>query len=291
MVRIPFVPMPLEKALRFARMFYASGSAIAKTRPGLKLALYQAGLDIDPRQFAAVAVFSSIFFGTMMFSVALGIGIVTGALDIFVSIFVGLGFGGFVFMYLLTWPNLAGKRKVKELERDILNALQHMLIEIKSGVPLFNAMLGISDGYGKVSEEFKKIVREINAGTQETQALDKASERNPSLYFRRAIWQLVNALKAGSDVGRALEAIVDNLMKDQLVAIRKYGQELNPYTMMYMMFAVILPSLGITFLIIISSFSGIIIPNLIFPLIIFVLVIFNFFYIGLIKTKRPSIEV
>lgn len=291
MARIPFVPMPVERALKLSRMFYGVGSAVAKTRPGLKLALYQAEVNIDPRQYVAIAIFSAVFFGVMMLFVGFAIGILTGVLDFLISILVGLAFGGFVFVYLLTWPALLGRRKIKELEKDILNALQHVHIEIKSGVPLFNAFVGITEGYGKVSEEFKKVVKEINAGVPETEALNRASERNPSLYFRRAIWQLVNALKAGSDVAKALEGIVDNLVKEQLIAIRKYGQELNPYTMMYMLFAVILPSLGITFLIIISSFTGITVPPLIFPFILLVLVIFQFFYIGLIKTKRPPMEV
>lgn len=115
--------------------------------------------------------------------------------------------------------------------------------------------------------------------------------RNPSLYFRRAIWQLVNALKAGSDIASALGAIVETLTREQIIAIRRYGQELNPYTMIYMLAAVILPSLGITFLIIISSFTGLQIPTLIFPAILVFLAFFQFFYSGIIKTKRPVMEV
>ena len=291
MVRIPFVPFPLEKASKLARPFYGFGSAVAKAKPGLKLSLYQIDIEIAPRQFAAVAIFSAMLFSMFVFGLALAVGILVGTLNLPISMLAGLGFGGFVFIYILTWPALIGKRKVKELDRDILSALQHILIEIKAGVPLFPAMIGVSEGYGKISQEFKKIVKEINAGIPEADALDKSSERNPSIYFRRAIWQLVNALKAGSDIAKALEGIVDNLVKDQLIAIRKYGQELNPYTMMYMLFAVILPSLGITFLIILSTFSGVQIPNLIFPLILFVLIVFQFFYLGLIKTKRPSMDV
>ena len=56
---------------------------------------------------------------------------------------------------------------------------------------------------------------------------------------------------------------------------------------MYMLVAVIMPTLGITFLIILTSFSGLQIPLVIFPVIIVVLAIFQYFYMGMIKTKRP----
>ena len=173
------------------------------------------------------------------------------------------------------------------LEADLLNSLQHMLVEIKSGVPLFNSMVSISDDYGEVSEEFRKVVKEINAGKSEIKALEEASRRNPSLYFRRTLWQLTNSIKAGSDIGDTLEAIVHNLTQEQIIEIRKYGQELSPYTLIYMLIAVIMPTLGITFLIILSSFAGIEIPKLTFPVIIIGLAIFQYFFMGIIKTKRP----
>jgi flagellar protein FlaJ len=149
--------------------------------------------------------------------------------------------------------------------------------------------VGVSTGYEKLSDEFMKIVKNINAGKSQIEALNEASERNPSLYFRRALWQIVNAIKAGSDIGNTLEVITNDLSDKQINEIKSYGQELNPWTMMYMIVAVIAPSLGVTFLIILSSFSGISIPELIFPAILLGLFLFQIFFIGFIKSKRPSI--
>jgi len=58
---------------------------------------------------------------------------------------------------------------------------------------------------------------------------------------------------------------------------------------MYMLVAVIMPTLGITFIIILSSFSGLKIPDFLFPMILLVLTIFQYFYMGIIKTKRPAL--
>jgi len=284
---IPFVPFPIKRAIKSARIFEGIGASISKSMPSLKLELYQAEIQTLPREYCSVAVFSSIFYFLLLTPLIFFIGLIVGRIDVFLPFVIGIVFSVFVFFYILKYPGLMARRRMRTLERDLLNALQHILIEIKSGIPLFNALIGVSDGYGEVSEEFEKVVKEVNAGTPEIDALENASRRNPSLYFRRAIWQITNAIKAGSDISTALEAIVDGLMKEQVIAIRRYGQELNPYTMIYMLVAVIMPTLGITFLIILSSFAGINIPKTTFPLIVIVLGIFQYFYMGIIKTKRP----
>ncbi len=285
---IPFVPFPLKKALKISRIFQGIANGIAKSIPSMKLDLYQAGMDIAPRDYASLAVFTGFFYFVMMFPLIFAVGLIVGRVDFVPPLAVSGIFSVFVYFYILRFPKLKAARRTRKLERDLLGALQHILIEIKSGVPLFNALLGVSDGYGEVSDEFKKVVKEINAGTAEIESLERSSKRNPSLHFRRALWQITNAIRAGSDIANALEAIVNALTAEQVIAIRRYGQELSPYAMMYMLIAVIMPTLGITFLIILSSFAGLNIPTYIFPVIILALGIFQFFYMGIIKTKRPA---
>jgi flagellar protein FlaJ len=285
---IPFVPFPLKKLRRVIKIFEKSGNLVAKSVPSLKLNLYQAEIHLSPTRYASVVVFTSVFYFFLLTFLVFFIGLLVGKVDFLLPLSIGTIFSFFVFSYLLKYPKFVAIRRMKKLERDLLNALEHILIEIKSGVPLFNAMVGVSEGYGEISKEFEIIVKEINAGVSEIEALERALVRNPSLHFRRAVWQITNAMKAGSDVASALEAIVDNLTREQIIAIRRYGQELSPYTLMYMLVAVIMLTLGITFLIILSSFSGIQIPEVIFPLVLIGLSIFQYFFMGMVKTKRPS---
>lgn len=85
--------------------------------------------------------------------------------------------------------------------------------------------------------------------------------------------------------------MVENLTNEQKVQIRKYGSQLNPMAMMYMMVAVIIPSLGITFIIIMSSFSGFEVTKSIFWSILGFIAFFQFMFIGLIKSRRPPVEI
>jgi len=242
---IPFVPFPLRKAIKEAKIFESVGAVIAKSRPSLKLDLFQAEIQMHPKVYASIVALTTTFYFFVMTPIIFLVGFLArGKPDFLLPFAVGGIFSLFVFSYLMRYPKFIALRRIKKLEKDLLNSLEHILIEIKSGVPLFNAMIGVTEGYGEVSDEFKIAVKEINAGIPEIKALERASLRNPSLHFRRSLWQITNAMKAGSDIASALEAIVINLTQEQIIAIRKYGQELSPYTLIYMLIAIIMPTLG-----------------------------------------------
>ena len=192
------------------------------------------------------------------------------------------------FLYLLTYPLVNARQRVRTLEKDLLFALRHGLIEIRSGVTLFDTMAAIArGGYGTVSDEFDKVIREINAGTPEEKALEKTAFENPSIPLREVIWQLSNAIKAGSDIAATFENLVIQFEKEQFITIQKYGKEMNPWTMMYMMLGIIMPSLGITFFIVISAFAGGVAGKEVFYLLIIYVIFFQVFFFSFMKTKRP----
>jgi pilus assembly protein TadC len=165
-----------------------------------------------------------------------------------------------------------------------------MLIELKSGVSLFEAMKSVTVGYGEVSREFKEITDHVEGGVPEIVALNDASARNPSFKFRRAIWQISNALSVGSDVTVGLQDMINDLTKEKLDDIKRYGQELNPWTMVYMMAAVIVPSLGMSMLSILLSFLNVPIPKILYPGVVFYLILFQIFFISFVRSRRPVID-
>ena len=102
---------------------------------------------------------------------------------------------------------------------------------------------------------------------------------------------MLNAIKTGTNIEESLDHIVNDIIKEQLISIKKYGQELNPWTLMYMMFAVILPSLGITFMMILSTFTGTGFPPIMFVTILVGLAFFQMIFMNLVKSKRPVVKV
>ncbi len=273
--------------------FFGLGTRLSKIFPGLGVRLDQSEVDISPREYLAIAFFALWFWSTIIFVLLLtsSLFIVLPENFVFVLTISPLFIGFLAFFYVVHYPMLIISKKVRNLDGHLLFALRHMQVQIKSGIPLFDGLVSISKGdYGLISEEFQKCVKKISTGLSETDALEELIFKNPSMYFRRVIWQITNAVKTGADLANTLDAIVDNLANEQKVAIRRYGSQLNPLSMMYMMLAVILPSLGITFLVLLSTFSGFAVSEIIFWFILIVLIVFQFSFVGLVKSRRPTIE-
>lgn len=198
----------------------------------------------------------------------------------------------FILLQQLLFPKLLAGRKIRDIDKNLLPALQDILVQLNSGIPLFSIMVNISQKkYGGVSREFGTAVKKINAGISQVDVLDEMASKNPSLYFRRAIWQLVNGMKTGSDTGIVVKEIISALSEEQLLQIQKYGGQLNPLAMFYMLITVIIPSLGMTFLIILSSFisTSEFATKVIFWSLYGFVFFFQIMFLGIIKTRRPTL--
>jgi len=140
-----------------------------------------------------------------------------------------------------------------------------------------------------VSKEFTKIVSRVNSGESLEKVLEDSSINNPSPFFRRVVWQIANGLQSGADIANVMNTTIDYLSDEQKIAIRKYGAQLNPMTLMYMMFAVIIPTLGITFLIVLSTISGLNVTEMMLWGILATITVFQFMFLGMMKSRRPAI--
>ncbi|PSH01805.1 MAG: hypothetical protein BRC26_02945, partial [Nanohaloarchaea archaeon QH_8_44_6] len=127
-------------------------------------------------------------------------------------------------------------------------------------------------------------------GKSQVEALEDSISRNPSIMYRRAIWQMINALKSGADITKTLDSLVDTMIEEQKLEVQNYGEDLNPFILMYLMLAVIFPSLGATLMIVISSFTGFNLSNNMFLGMLGGLAVFQVFFLNLVKSKRPEVK-
>lgn len=288
---IPFSPVPLSVAKKMSRSFMGLGVVFSRAFPYLKIELEQAGIDASPEEYGTIMLFLLVFYFVIFSLLVWMIGIKTGTEN---SHIIGLTVGGLlgllVVVQLSLYPKMKVRKRVKDIEKNLVFALRTILVQIKSGVSMFDSLVMVSSGdYGAVSTEFKKAVDEINTGTREEDALQKLAMKNPSLFFRRSLWQIVNGLKAGVDVGTVFAELVGTITKEQRVQVQRYGSQLRLYSLMYMMLGVIIPALGLTFLIVLSSFPQIETPEFLFWLLLAVVIIGQFMYIGMVKAKRPNL--
>lgn len=293
MIKIPYSILPFKVLRSGSKKFYPIAEHIKSFFLFLELHLKQAELNIHPIEYLAVVIFSVLIFFIFIFFIVFIIFFSLEfenplAITIAVSLFISL----FVFISDMAYPKLIANRRIKDLERNLLPALRTLLIQINSGVPLFDVFVQISSqNYGEISKEFKIVVREINAGRSNIDVLEELASHNPSLFFRRAVWQLVNGMKSGANINKVVKEVIASLSQEQLIEIQRYGSQLNPLAMFYMMVVVILPSLGMAFLLMLSSFffSSEILVKTIFWGLYAAVFFFQLMFLGIIKTRRPNL--
>ncbi|MCH8003364.1 MAG: type II secretion system F family protein [Nanoarchaeota archaeon] len=262
---------------------------IARRLPNLKHSLKKAGMNYKPEDFIKRTFLSAFYMTTgLVVSLALILAkfdVLKGIMVIFIPIIFFI-----LFSYLLKLPDVKISKKEKGISKEIVFAGRHLIIELESGVPLYNALINISKNYEVIGKYFKEIVNKVNLGTSMEDALTEAIEYIPSDNFRRLLWQILNSIRTGSDVAKSLESVLEQIAREQIIEVNKYSKKLNPFAMFYMIIAVILPTLGVTMLIVLSSFIEVNISLTILLVIAFLLAFTQFMFLSMIKFSRPAIE-
>ena len=291
-MRIPFCPLPFNKAKSVSRPFHGLAWKMVKSSKTLKLNLELARIPLNAIEYMSIALFSAFFMFAVVFGLIFVVMLTVQPVVMALAISAGLAAVIFIvtLLYIRTYPRMIIRKRVKDVERNIIYGLRHIYIQIKSGVPLFESLVWVSQNkYGAFSDEIKQVVQEVNAGKPLEIALEDSATKNPSAYFRRSIWHISNGVKAGGDIGGIVQSIIDNMTAQQRIEVRKFGSQLNPLSLIFMMVAVIMPTLGVTFLMVLSTFGGIEVTEMMFWVIIAGVVLFEFMFLGMIKSKRPNI--
>src|SRR3989338_1864817 len=260
-----------------------------------KLSNYLKNSDIDITRAQYLNIITNSFIRSFIFFLVL----ITTALVIFkapspftLSILITFLISGFIAFAQLVYPRVYFSKKQKQLEINLMPALEDMLVQLNSGIPLFNILINISvSDYGEISNEFRKAVKKINAGKPQVEVFEELGDKNSSSYFRRTLWQISNGMKSGSDISEVIKGSLRLLSEEQIVQIQNYGNKLNPLIMFYMLMTIILPALAITFLTIISSMIGLGKELTIAAYIgLFMFSIFlQVMFLGVIRSARPTL--
>jgi len=291
----PLVAQPLRESegaqdpVQF-RPFFKS---ISLRFPLLKRQLLQAQMNYTPAGFVKYALVGAVYISAILLLVSW---LLLRSTDFSMPLLVVLApvLYAVMFLYMMQFPIVMARQRAKRIDQELVFAGRHMLIELQSGVPLFDAMLGISRDYGPVSEEFNKIVEKVTLGVPLGAALHEVAENNPSPYFNRLVLQLANSLASGADVALTLESSLDQISKEQILELKAYGQKLNPLVMFFMIFGIIMPSLGVAFMIMLVSFlggSGVSFgPAALFGILACIGII-QFIFLSVVESSRPRFDI
>jgi flagellar protein FlaJ len=260
--RVPFVLLNYRSMEEISRRMDPLTNALKGFRPRLAMEFEALGISIKPEYYRVGCLFSALIYGLMGFCLIMLVLMGSQAMVMKQKILFGSG-AGFLFFVIffalhLYYPRMMVKTLAARSDKDLLFALREIMLSINSGIPIFYALKNVSLGnYGQVSEDFAKVVKQIESGVPEKEALRTLALLTESEYFRRALWQMINVLETGSSMSTALPGIVDALELYTYRNIRAYTSNLNFLMLVYMLVAAAIPSLGITFLVLLSAFSGI----------------------------------
>jgi len=293
-LRVRFMLFTIERANNINRHFVWIGEKLSSIFFNVKYSLQEADLEISPEKYLTAAFFSAIVYGLVFFFLFYGLlffrdGEILRGNTLF-SLAIGLAFFAVFFFLHAIYPGMMAKKYAAGIDQSLLFALKSMMIQVSSGVSLFNSMVNVSKAnYGLVSKEFGELTKEISAGESEARALERMALRTKSDYLRKTAWQLLASLRSGASVEGALRSIVERLQNRQVRAIKDYAAELNLWILIYLLLAAAVPTLGITFLVILSAMGGSSAgPELV------ILMVFGAFFmqvvlIGFIKNRMPKV--
>lgn len=292
-VRVRFMLLSIEDANKLPSRITSPFTRLAHAFSFLPQSLSYARLDVEPENYLAACTLSALGYGLVFGAFFSGLGFLSAGTLAVEAIKLGV-VGGFLaflsaFGLHLIYPRLVAQQVSSGVDQGLLFALRSLQIQVSSGVSLYDAMTNVAKSdYGFISREFEVVVQEINAGVSESTALERLALRTQSPFLRKTIWQLITNIRAGSPLSTALTAIMASLTEYQSRAIKSYAAELNMWILLYLLIAAALPTIGITFMVILSSIGGSdISEGTIFSTVAMAFVI-QVVLIGLIGTRAPK---
>jgi pilus assembly protein TadC len=279
----PHGPSPLLKGIT---------DIVLRASPSLKKKLHIAHLRDTPESFIRRSVKAGLLLALALAAAAFfflgGKEPVRGILYALL-VFAATALIGSVFFFRAVDVAISKRRRL--MEQEALFAGRYLLVKLQSGAPLFGSLIEMSRSFGLAGRFFKEIVDDVNTGTPLEDALANAATLSPSRNFKIILWQIHNALRSGADVSDPLRYILKEITDQQIIEIERYGKKLNSLTLFYMLVAIIVPSLGTSFLTIIAGFVGLSVELGHLMGVLILLVFLQFMFLAGFRSIRPLVQV
>lgn len=288
--------IPINLVLGLARRLSLVHTIFLSVNPNLKKELDDINHTLNEKEYIGVGFISYLFLGVLlgflMYWVALN---KEEPAEMRVAIAGGIGIF-FVVSFMLTYflvklPGSNLKAKAVQIDSSLNYALKEIVLQNKSGAGLYESLVSIANSkYGALSQEFDRMVREVNTGSPLIKALERMVKRQRSDYFKKAGWQLVNTVKTGSDIESTINPIIEELDSFQKTQIQNYARELNLWSLVYMMFSVAIPTIGSTMLVVLSVFANMGVSEGFFMGFAVACMFIQLIMIFLVKSRRPNVS-
>jgi flagellar protein FlaJ len=143
---------------------------------------------------------------------------------------------------LMKWPIGIARKRGVEIERNLPFALRQMATQIKAGIGIHGTLKSIVKAdYGALSEEFDRVLKDIEKGKSTEDALDEMVIRSPSESLATAGTHMIRAIRTGGNLSDIISSIAEEVAFNLRMKMRDFVSKLNLVGLIYMMIGVVLP--------------------------------------------------
>ena len=205
--------------------------------------------DIEMRPEAYIVISSTLAFVLAIMAVVVTTyaGASAGSqTDLLATASLALIVGGLVFLIvgvgLLVYPTARAESRAQQIDRELPFALRQLATQIKAGVSFQKALASVADaGYGILSAEFKRVLKEVESGKTTDQAMLALHDRTRSKGLRQATMQIMRTLKTGGGLADIMTGIANDVSFETRMRVRDFTEELNLINVIFIMTAVVAP--------------------------------------------------
>ena len=292
--RIPLMLLPLSSAQTIGARFRGIGVKIIAFYPSIRYDLHNINVQHPPENYCSIAFFSAIIWAIII-SLLVGLVLSRNAtlpppVKVLIPFLAFMAVSLFFLVLHLAYPRMIAKSIASKIDRELIFAMRDMLIQISSGVPLFGAIENIGNAsYEYISREFRTVAHKVKGGSPLMDEIEAMAIRTQSEYLKKTSWQMVTAIRTGSNMTSTLKGIVKMLVDYQFSLSKSFNAELNFIILVYLMVAAVLPTIGTTVLVIFSVFGMLGISPEVFGGVVGLSFLGQLVVIGYVRAKRPSL--
>ena len=148
---------------------------IAAKFPRLKLYLEQAQIRKTPEKYIKGVVFLTIIT-TICIIISLTMVLIKTEKSLLLLVFL-LPLPLILFYFFMSAPKVRARKRVQDIDSEVVYAGRYLLVELSAGVPLFDALVNVSQAYNKIGRHIQDIIKRVEVGKPLDTAINEVIER------------------------------------------------------------------------------------------------------------------
>lgn len=202
-----------------------------------------AGYSMSVETFLVVASVLAVFSALLALAAMLLLAVASGdtllaAIAPLAAFCVAIFFSVVPFAYL----SVRAASRAKAVDRVLPFALMQIATQVRAGVSFHRSLESVANAdYGVLSQEFKKLVRDLQQGLSTEDALTRLYNRTKSQSLRKALLQIIRSFKTGGSLSKIINDIAQDVAFETHMSIRDFTEKLNFINVVFIMVAVVAP--------------------------------------------------